>query len=104
MTVREFMAKSGVPMHLKGYEKLKLTLEMNIENPEWNLGKIYSEISKQYGCSYESIRKNVFDAIKKGYPEMDDTIKKIVFSGKEDSPRVGEYIKSVSYAIRNNLI
>ena len=103
MTVKQFMVKSGIPLHLKGYDYLKTAIEIHIENPEETVYNIIEKVGEMYNYSDASIERCIRTAIKNGFENMDKDIKSIVF--KTDAvPSIAQYIKSVSYAIRYNLI
>lgn len=102
MTVKEFMVKSGTPLHLKGYEFLKTAIELHVEDPERKVYHIMEEVAKKNEYSLINIEKNLKTAIVNGFDNMDKDIKSIVF--KNVRPTTAKYIRSVSYAIRNNLI
>lgn len=103
LNVKDFMKKSGIPMHLKGYEVLTLCIESHVENPDKTIGDIYSEVYEKAKCTHWSVERNIRTAIKVGMPNMDKKFKNTLFPHVE-IPKSGEYIKTVSYAIRNNLI
>ena len=103
MTVQDFMCASGVPMHLSGYELLKAALEISIEEPMKPIMAIHEEIAEKYGSKTYKVERNIRSAIEKGYPNLDAGIKEKLFKNKE-KVATGEYVKAISYAIRNDLI
>ena len=104
MTVNEFMQKSGIPLHLKGYENVKKSIEILIEHPEFNMKQVWSEASEALHCNYNNVERNIRFIINESYKNMDSNIKKTCFNGKKKTPTTAEYLKSVACAIRNNLI
>lgn len=103
MEVKEFMKKSGIPKHIKGYEVLTMCIESHVKNPAKTIGELYDEVKEAARCTHWSVNRNISSAIEKGFPNMDEKLKYTLFTG-EKTPTPAEYIKTVSCAIRNNLI
>ena len=103
MTVQDFMFQSGVPMNLLGYEYIKEALEIYLKKPEIGIMVMYEEIAKKHDVKAYCVERNIRNAIKRGYPMLNEDIKKKIFGSKE-RVKVSEYIKGISYALRNNLI
>lgn len=104
LTVNDFMKKSGIPMHLKGYEILSKCIELGVDNPDMTVSEMYEKIYIESKCSHWSVDRNIRTAIRKGYPYMDEKIKNTLFQTVKDVPPSGEFIKTVSYAIRKDVI
>lgn len=103
MTVQDFMLVSGVPMHLTGYELLKEAIEISIEEPVKPIMAVYEDIARKHNANACTAERNIRTAIQKGYPNLDaDTKKKLFYNAERVA--TGNYIKTISYAIRNNLI
>ena len=90
-------------MSLKGYDMLKQAIELRIENPATSVGDIFLKISIKSGCTIYAVERNVKTVLLKAYPLMDTKLKETIFMNRT-SVTVTEYIKSVAYAIRNNVI
>lgn len=103
MTVQDFMLVSGAPMHLTGYEMLKEAIEIEIEGPVKPIMAVYEVVAKTHNTTAYSVERNIRTAIQKGYSNLDADIKKKLFRNAE-KVATGNYIKTISYAIRNNLI
>lgn len=103
MTVQDFMFQSGIPMNLLGYEYIKEALEIYLKKPEIGIMVMYEEIAKKHDVKSYCVERNIRNAIERGYPMLNEDIKKKIFGSKE-RVKVSEYIKGISYALRNNLI
>ena len=105
MTVQDFMLVSGVPMSLKGYDLLKEAIEINIEEQVKPIPimAVYEDIARKHNANAYTVERNIRTAIRKGYPNLDADIKEKLFRNAERVAS-GNYIKTISYAIRNNLI
>lgn len=97
MTVQEYMLKSGVPVHLTGYNEVEMMLLESIKNPEKNFENLLKILPR------DTCGRTVRYAIKMGFPNMDKKLKKQLF-GNEKKVSAHRYIKTVSIAIKNNLI
>lgn len=104
MKVKEIMKKSGIPMHLKGYEVLTMCIESHVKNPEKTMSELYAEVYDASKCKFWSVERNIRTALRIGYPNMDSELKKTLFQNSASEPSAGEFIKAVSCAIRNDLI
>lgn len=103
MNVQDFMYVSGIPIKLVGYEYVRVALETSIADPNKKITAICEEIAMKYGSKYPVVERNIRTSIRKGYENLSDEIKKKLFNGKE-RVTTAEYIKGISYALRNNLI
>ena len=101
MTVDEFMLKSGIRMGLKGYDVTKRAIELQVKYPEKTISEITMVIAQEKSKSYDAITRNMRSAVVECYGKMDDSIKKI-FQGEE--PTAGKFVKTVAYALSNNLL
>lgn len=104
MTVNEFMQKSGIPLHLKGYESVKKSLEVLVEHPEFSMKQTWCMTAEELNCNYNNVERNIRFIINESYRNMDSGIKRVCFHGKKKVPTTAEYLKSIACAIRNNLI
>lgn len=103
MNVKEFMKKSGMPMHMKGYEVLTMCLESSVENPDLTVQQLFDEVYKKHNCTHWSVYSNVKRVLDLGLPNMDKELKETLFpTGKKPTP--AKFIKTVSYAIRKGII
>ena len=103
MTVQEFMSISGVPLHMRGYDLIKESLEMLVENPNMSICKIDDTLARNRNSSNAAIKSNIRTAIVRGYPKLDANIKNVLF-GNAEKISTAEYLKSIATAIRNNII
>lgn len=97
MTVRDFLIKSGIPVHLTGYSEVEMMLLESIKKPEKNFENLLKILPR------DTCGRTVRYAIKMGFPNMDKKLKKQLF-GNEKKVSAHRYIKTVAHAIRNNLI
>ena len=98
------MERSGIPLHMKGYECVKSCIDVLLKNPDKNMKQVYYEVSEEMKCKAGNVERNIRSVIKESYKSMDSNIKKTCFHGKKKLPTTAEYIKSIVCAIRNNLI
>ena len=103
MTVNEFMVKSGISVHLKGFEAVEYAINICMENSEIDTMKIYEIVSNKFGISEKGAERRIRFAIKQGFNLMDEKLKLTLF-GNKVYIRNRDYLKTVAYAIKNHVI
>ena len=103
MTVGEYMAKSGIPVYLKGHEATRRAIELCMENPDIRFCSVYEIVGEECGITPFAAERRIRFSVQEGFRSMDKELRKIIFLDKEKVKNV-EYIKAVAYAIRSNLI
>ena len=103
MNVNEYMAKSGIPVHLKGFEATKRAIELSIEKPDIGCMEIYNIVAKEYGITSYAVERRIRFAVNQGFRNMDEELRNIIFKNEDHVTRI-HYIKNVAYAITHNLI
>lgn len=103
MNVNEYMVKSGIPAHLKGFEATKRAIELCIEKPDIGCMEIYNTIAKEYGISSYAVERRIRFALNQGFRNMDEELKNIIFNNEDHLTRI-HYIKNVAFAITNGII
>ena len=103
MSVQEFMMKSGVPIHLKGYAYIQEAIEYCIKEPDSKIGVVEMELAKAHNTTTACIERDIRTALNKGYPYMDEDIKQKLFRGKSKAT-TALFVKTISNAIRYKMI
>lgn len=103
LNVDEFMSKtSKVPTYLKGFDFLKSAIKLQIEDMDKPVYEIQETISEEYQVTLSSVQRGIRTAVDKSMGNIDGDMKEKIFSGYDVT--AAKYIKSVAYAIKNNII
>lgn len=98
------MTKSGISMHLKGYDSLIKIIELSMKEPDKKIGELEIIVATEKGVVATTIDRSIRTAIQTGYGDMDKNVKTVLFGDSSYVPSTGKFVKSVSYALRNGLL
>lgn len=107
MTVQEFMVQSGTPSNLRGFQLIEMAIEKVMEKPHVNITDIVQEVADDAGLCWGSAYNQIRTGIITGFPDMDRKLKICLFKKyvlNRDVPPLKEYITTVAYGLKGNVI